>query len=152
MSKRCSKCKKTKALSEFGTRTKSSAKGNKTYVRSLCKRCQYEACKAWQNANREKYNQQQREGRARKKAGIKRKPRQTHEEIVAKQKKRYREDPNFKLCCTLRSRLGMALKHNLKSAARWVARYYCGASRAAFESHSCGMSWDNHGKGEGKWK
>ena len=86
MSKVCKKCKKNKSLTEFGTRTRSTAKGDKTYVRLRCKQCKYEADEAWRKANRERRNQRARESYARRKAGIKRNPRQTPEEILARQK------------------------------------------------------------------
>ena len=158
MSKRCSKCKENKSLTEFYTLKRSTAKGNKVYYQPYCKKCLYEANKAWREANRERRNQQQREGRARKKAGIKRKPRRTHEEAMALQraykKKRRKEDPNFKLRDILRSRLHDALKCNSKSARTLEL---LGASIEHLIQHLesqflPGMSWDNHGKGEGKWQ
>ena len=158
MSKRCSKCKENKVLSEFGTYKIARAKGDKTYVKSRCKRCQKERERAWREANREKHNQRVRESRARKKAGIKRKSRRTHEENMAKKKaymkKRKKEDPNYKLRDNLSCRLRMALKHNLKSARTFellgtTVEHLVQHLEAQFLP---GMNWQNHGRGEGKWQ
>lgn len=157
MSKTCSRCKKDKALSEFGTRIKSTAKGDKIYVFSHCKACDKEKKRVWREANREKHNHRNRESRARKKAGIKRKSRQTHEEILAKhnanRRKRKREDPNFKMCCTLRRRLHHALKGNTKSASTFKL---LGTTVEHLRQHLeaqflPGMNWKNHGRGNDKW-
>ena len=157
MSKTCTKCKKDKALSEFGTRIKSTAKGDKIYVFSRCKPCDKESSITWQKANREKHNQRNREYRARKKARFKRKPRQTHEEIIAKanayRKRRITEDPNFKMCSTLRRRLLHALKGNTKSAS---ALELLGTTVEHLRQHLeaqflPGMNWKNHGRGNDKW-
>ena len=158
MSKRCSKCKEEKSLSEFRTYKIARAKGDKVYYQSHCKRCVYETSKAWEKANRERRNQRARESYARKKAGIKRKPRQTHEERLAKQnaydKKRKKEDPNYKLRHILRARLRNALKHDLKSA-RTLKLLGTTVEHLVKHLESQflpGMSWDNHGSGKDKWQ
>lgn len=157
MSKACTKCKKEKTLNEFYTFTRPSAKGDKTYVRSHCKQCKYERNKIWQKANRDKYRRHVRDAMRRKRAGIKRKLRQTHEEIQAKrnayQKKRRKEDPIYKMRCTLRRRLRKALKGNTKSASTFKL---LGTTVEHLRQHLevqflPGMNWQNHGKGKDKW-
>lgn len=157
MSKTCTKCKKEKALSEFYREKRSSAKGDKSYVRSHCKPCIKESSIAWQKTNRDKYLQQHGETIRRKRAGIKRKPRQTHEERKAYghaySHKRYHEDPNYKLRCTLRRRLLHALKGNLKSASTLKL---LGTTVEHLQQHLeaqflPGMNWKNHGRGKDKW-
>ena len=137
---------------------RNTAKGDRTYVSSQCKPCKYEASKGWRVANRDKYRLHVRDSLRRKRAGIKRKPRQTHEELLAKQasckKKRYLEDPNYKLRCTLRNRLHDALKRNSKSASSLellgtTVEHLCQQLEAQFLP---GMTWENHGQGEGMWQ
>lgn len=158
MSKTCTKCKKEKALGEFHIRSIATAKGDKTYLRSRCKRCKYETVKAWRKVNREKVNQQNREYYTRKKAGIKRKSRQTHEERQARknayEKKRRKEDPNYKLRLILRTRLRDALKRNTKSASTLKL---LGTTVEHLQQHLeaqflPGMNWQNHGLGKDKWQ
>ncbi len=158
MSKVCLKCKEEKSLSEFHIRTIATAKGDKTYVNGVCNRCKYETVKAWRKVNREKCRQQNREYYARKKAGIKRKSRQTHEEIQANgtayKNKRRKKDPNFKLRENLRSRVYHALYGNLKSA-RTLELLSTSVEhlRQHLEVQFLpGMNWGNHGKGEGTWQ
>ena len=154
MSKVCSRCKNEKALSEFYARKLNTAKGLKSYVQSRCKECNNEAKKRWRKANRERRNQRKRERYARKKAGIRRKPRQTHAERMAVRKNRYHNDANFKLICNLRSRLRAALKGNIKSGRTLEL---LGTTVEHLHEHLesqflPGMTWDNHGQGEGKWQ
>ena len=154
MSKVCRVCKEEKALSEFYKCKRNTAKGVTSYVRSRCKECKKEANKAWTKANRERQNQLNREYRARKKSGIKRKLRQTHAERLAYQKNRYHNDANFKIIRTLRTRLHHALKGNTKSDRTLEL---LGTTVEHLHEHLesqflPGMSWDNHGHGEGKWQ
>lgn len=157
MSKTCTKCKKEKALSDFYTYKRNTAKGLKSYVYSRCKQCKYEACRAWAKANRNTYRQSVREAMRRKRAGIKRKSRQTHDEYMAKKyvyrKKRYREDPSYKLSIILRRRLLHALKGNTKSASTLEL---LGTTVEHLRQHLeaqflPGMTWQNHGQGKDKW-
>ena len=158
MSKTCTKCKKEKALGEFYTDKRPSAKGEKVYYRSHCKPCWKESSIAWQKTNRDKYLQQHGETMRRKRAGIKRKPRRTHEELQAKhnayEKKRYHKDPKFKLRKVLCARLRAALKRNTKSASTLKL---LGTTVEHLRQHLetqflPGMTWDNHGQGEGMWQ
>lgn len=157
MSKTCTKCKNKKALSEFYTYKRNTAKGLKSYVYSRCKQCKYEACRAWAKANRNTYRQSVREAMRRKRAGIKRKSRQTHDEYMARKyvyrNKRYREDPSYKLSIILRRRLLHALKGNKKSAS---TLQLLGTTVEHLRQHLEAqflpeMTWENHGQGEGMW-
>lgn len=157
MSKTCTKCKKEKALSEFYTKAVATAKVDKTYVHSWCKQCMKESSISWQKANRDKYLQRNRETKRRKRAGIKRKPRKTHEELQAKhnayEKKRYHKDPKFKLRKVLCARLHDALKRNSKSASTLEL---LGTTVEHLRQHLeaqflPGMNWKNHGRGNDKW-
>ena len=157
MSKTCTRCKKEKALSEFGTYKRSTAKGDKTYVRSHCKLCQNEVSIAWRKANLKRSRQINRKSMTRRRAGLEHKPRQTHEEknayMHAYFHKRYHEDPNFKMCKVLRSRLRHALKGNTKSARTLEL---LGTTVEHLRQHLeakflPGMNWQNHGLGKGKW-
>ena len=154
MSKVCPRCKEEKALSEFYTYKRNTAKGVTCYMDSRCKECKYEATKAWKKANRERRNQVRREYRARKKAGMRRKPRQTHAERLAVRKNRYHNDANYRLRSILSNRLRDALKGNTKSG-RTIELLGTTVEhlRQHLESQFLpGMTWDNHGKGEGKWE
>ena len=157
MSKTCTRCKKEKVLSEFYIDKRNTAKGLKVYYKSRCKPCVKESSIAWQKANRDKYLQQHRETIQRKRAGIKRKPRQTRAETMAKQnayqKKRRKEDPNYKMCRILRCRLHKALKRNTKSASTLDL---LGTTVEHLRQHLevqflPGMNWQNHGQGKDKW-
>ena len=156
MSKVCTKCKNEKSLSEFYTFKRNTAKGLKSYVQTICKECNYEAKKMWVKANRERQNKVGREGYARRKSGIK-KTRQTHAERLAKDrayyKKRYHNDANFRLRKLLRTRLRNAFKRNTKSGRTLEL---LGTTVEHLHEHLesqflPGMSWANHGHGEGKW-
>ena len=158
MSKPCTRCKKEKALGEFHTYKRSSAKGVKTYVRSHCKLCQNEVSLAWRKANLERSRQFNRKSKARRRTGLEHKPRQTHTERLkytrAYINKRYREDPKFKLCQVLRKRLIGALKRNTKSASTLEL---LGTTVEHLRQHLeaqflPGMNWQNHGQGEDKWQ
>ena len=120
---------------------------------SRCKECKYEAKKRWRKANRERLNQVRREYRARKKAGIKR-TRQTHAERLAVRKNRYHNDANYRLRRILSNRLRHALKGNTKSGRTLeLLGTTVEHLRQHLESQFLpGMSWDNHGQGEGKWQ
>lgn len=157
MSKTCTKCKKEKAVAEFYTEAVATAKGDRTYVDSHCKQCKKERSTAYRKANREKRRRQWRESKRRKKAGIKRKPRRTHDEINVYyrtySKKRYYKDPNYKMRKLLRTRLCHALKGNLKAASTLkllgtTVEHLYQHLEAQFLP---GMNWQNHGRGNDKW-
>lgn len=69
--------------------------------------------------------------------------------------KRLRNDPVFKLLQTLRGRVGAAIKKNRgKKAAKTMDLIGCSVQyvRAFLEKQfQPGMTWENHGKGSGKW-
>ena len=150
--KKCKDCKVLKCTDEFYTRKRNTKTGLKTYFQSYCKACQNKTHAEWRNANRAKANARERERYRRKKLGIKRKPRQTHEERMAKSRKyqreyvreRYRSDPAYKLMKNLRSRVWYALKGNSKSAATEALLGICvDECRKYIEAlFTEGMSWD----------
>jgi len=104
----------------------------------------------WQKANRATRNAQQRECRRRKKLGVQRKPRKTHEEFVAYKRKymreRYRSDPTYRLMRNLRNRVRAALQGNSKSAATEALLGICADEcRKYIEAlFTEGMSWDSN--------
>ena len=126
--KTCTSCKVVKLIGAFGTRKSVRKYGYKEYLRSHCKACRYEASAAQRKADPEKFNAQQRARYHRRKQGIKRKPRQTYEKVMAQQAKyrreRRRSDPAFRLLDNLRRRLHLALRGKSKSA-RTIALLGC---------------------------
>lgn len=78
--------------------------------------------------------------------------------INAYERKKRREDPQFRIGKVLRSRIRSAVKRFVKdgSTTGVSAVRHLGCSLAAFVKHleskfSHGMSWENHGNGKGKW-
>ena len=148
--KKCKTCKVLKCTSEFYIRKKNMKTGLKAYIRPSCKACMDKRKSDWLKANRAKRNASQREWRRRKKLGIQRKPLQTHEERMAQKRKyereRYQSDPTFRLLHNLRSRVGLALKGNSKSAATEALLGICvDECRKYIEGlFTEGMSWDSN--------
>lgn len=71
------------------------------------------------------------------------------------QKKKKKEDPNFRIRCNLRTRLWQSLKIN-GAVKQCKFDEYTGCSLDQLRMHleslfTTGMSWDNYGKGDGKW-
>lgn len=148
--KKCTKCNVLKCTSEFYTKKQNAKTGVKTYVQGSCKACMKKKASDRQKANRAKCNVHVRECRRRKKLGIKRKPRKTHEERMAYMRKyereRYRSDPTFRLLSNLRSRVGLALKGKNKSAATEALLGICADEcRKYIEGlFTEGMSWNSN--------
>ncbi len=147
--KKCATCKVLKCTSEFYTCKRNNKTAVKIYVQPSCKTCDKKRVADWQKANRAKRNERMRECRRRKKLGIQRKPRQTHEERKAVQAKYKRErrqsDPTYRLLANLRTRVGHALKGNSKSAATEKLLGICvDECRKYIEAQFVeGMSWDS---------
>lgn len=148
--KTCTKCKVLKSIHEFSTRKVARKFGDRTYVRSHCRACRSKASAARQKADPKKHRAAVRASRQRKKLGIKRKPRQTHEERMAKtvkyRRERYRSDPTFRLLDNLRRRVRTALKGNSKSAAtEALLGISVDECRKYIEAlFTEGMSWDSN--------
>lgn len=73
--------------------------------------------------------------------------------LTAKRMKRMKNDPQFKLVCSLRIRLNKALKRNQKAGSA-ITDLGCSVEflKQYLESKFLsGMTWENHGKGLGKW-
>ena len=119
--KTCTQCKVSKSISEFSKQKGMKRKDGtqKEYIKSQCKVCMTKKLMEYREVNLEKFRKSNRESMRRKKAGIKRPPAQSWEEIKAKQREymrnRYQTDENFRITKRLRARLRHALKGNLKS-------------------------------------
>jgi len=148
--KKCKDCNVLKCTSEFYTRKQNTKTGVKTYFHGSCKACMNKRSADWNKANRAKFNKQNRESKRRKKLGIQRKPRQTHEEKMAYNRKyvreRRRSDPTFRLLHNLRERVRNVLKGNSKSAATEALLGICADEcRKYIEGlFTEGMSWDSN--------
>lgn len=73
--------------------------------------------------------------------------------LTAKRMKRMKSDPQFKMVCSLRIRLNKALKRNQKAGSA-IKDLGCSIEflkKYLEDKFSPGMTWDNHGKGLGKW-
>ena len=142
--KKCKDCNVLKCTGDFYQKKQNTKTGVKTYVHSYCKPCMKKRTSDRQKANRVKCNKQKRESKQRRKLGIKRKPRQTHEERLAKLRERRRSDPTYRLLKNLRSRLWHALHGNSKSAATRELLGICvDECRKYIEAQFTeGMSWD----------
>jgi len=70
-------------------------------------------------------------------------------------KRRIMTDISFKIACNLRSRLGGAIRSQ-KAGKKTSMKQYLGCSLGEFcdyleKRFLPGMTWDNHGQGDGKW-
>ena len=145
-------------ISEFGRIKKNIKTGLRTYINNLCKVCKRKrerermAAKRADPDFRKKQNAKCRASYHRKKRGIKRPPRQTHEEKMAKMRKYMRErrqnDSSFRILHNLRNRLRNALKGNSKSArTRELLGISVEECRQHIEAQFLeGMSWENYGE------
>ena len=147
--KTCTKCNKTKALTEF---YKDSSK--RDGLNSRCKVCHNAAIKKWQQNNPEKRraslrkhyqnNREKRNASSRKRSKrpeVKKKKRARHRE-------RYHTDPQYRIKKILRSRLRRALKGKNKSA-RTMKLVGCSIPHLMEhlkKQFSPGMTWENQGK------
>lgn len=94
----CSKCGVTKFVSEYYK-----AKDEKFGVSGTCKECHKKIMKAYHSQNRDKNNKAQKKWRGKNKQ-------KSNTRVCAYQKKRYREDPVFKLKKIIRTRIYDAIK------------------------------------------
>jgi len=76
-------------------------------------------------------------------------------DAVERRRRRLARDPVFRMICSLRSRLGVALE---QAKARKSARFHAligtttdGLRRHLEAQFAPGMSWENHGLGRDKW-
>ena len=147
--KTCTGCEQTKALTEFG---KDSYK--RDGLQSRCKACKNASNKKWKQNNRGKYNATQRiwrKNNREKSRASNRKSQQRPEykkKRRARRRERYRTDPQYKLECNLRSRVGMALKGKFKSAPTMtlLGCSYTHAKDHLEKQFQPGMTWENQGK------
>jgi len=158
--KTCSKCKQTKAFTEFH---KQSEKPDG--LRSRCKVCRKEfyqnnrekinaRVSKWQKNNREKKNANNRRWRKNNREKYRASQRKSHQrpeykkKTNAREKKRYRTDPVYRIKRILSSRLRSALNGSIKSASTMKL---VGCSVQHVKDHlekqfQPGMTWENHGK------
>ena len=146
--KTCTKCNKCKALTEFSKRS-----NRPCGLASQCKVCMNAATKKWQQKNREKYNAGQRKWRQNNRekhnaSSLKRSKRPEYKKRAnARNKERYRTDPQYRLAKNLRSRVHNVLKGNVKSAPTMTM---LGCSFMHLQDYLekqflPGMTWENHG-------
>lgn len=112
---------------------------NRIYYRNNCERLK-SSTKQYRLSNLDRMNKSSREWRERNRAQVRRR-----QSIYERQRRA--SDPNFKLRCTLRRRLGMALSRNQKSGS---ALTLLGCSIPDFKIYleskwEAGMTWENYG-------
>ena len=144
-SKVCSSCKKEKHLSKFRFLNKT-----KNYYQSLCKDCAKEQYNSYKNKNLEKVLLQQRivnqKWRDRIRAEYRRRTRN-------RRKERMQETYLLRILATISSRITRATKgktptHYEKLLGYSIVNDLIPALELLFKE---GMSWENYGKGPGKW-
>lgn len=151
-SKTCNKCGKEKNIHNFNKKTKN----GKHYLKSQCKSCESEYIKKYYEKNKETIKQYQKKWRQENEQGLKERSKQYYEnnkekvnkKNIQRQKIRYQEDINYRLTCSLRSRLRDVLKGKNKSQ---KTMDILGCSKEELREHleaqfTKGMSWDNYGK------
>lgn len=158
--KTCSKCKQTKAFTEFHKQSKKT-----DGLRSHCKVCRKEyyqnnwekinaKVSKWQKNNREKKNANSRRWRKNNREKYRASQRKSiqrpeyKKKVNARAKERYRTDPVYRIKRILSSRLRSALNGNIKSASTMKL---VGCSVQHVKDHlekqfQPGMTWENHGK------
>ncbi len=75
------------------------------------------------------------------------------EEVYRKRRDKLNSDLNFKLSCNLRSRLANAVRNDQKAGSA-IADLGCSIEDLKIHLEARwqpGMSWENYGKGKGKW-
>lgn len=144
--KHCTKCKFTKALTEFNKKS-----GSKDGFSSYCKTCNQAYLKSWNSINKEqkklnriKWDSDNREYLREKK----RKYKEANQLKINKlERERKKTDLQFRLACSLRVRFAKALKKNSKGGSA-VLDLGCSIEelKTYLESKfQPGMSWDNYG-------
>jgi len=140
----CKGCNQSKALTEFSKHCR-----KHDGLASRCKVCRNAQNKKWAQNNREKVRKYKQNNREKANAAN-RKSRQRPEakkKRNARARERYRTDPQFKLECNLRSRVGMALKGKAKSA-RTMELVGCSSPHLMDHLEKQflpGMTWENYG-------
>ena len=132
--KTCTKCKQTKAFTEFNKRSRS-----RDGLSYRCRMCHNIASLTWGQNNRDKVHASQK--KYRDKPEIKKR-------LNAQRRKRRKTDTNFRLLRNLRSRLRKALKGKNKSASTIIL---LGCSIPHLIDHLTkqfqpGMTWENKGE------
>ena len=139
--KECNGCHEVKSLSEFNKHRsfkdglspscrKCHKKHNALWRKRNRLRC-IKRTKEWQINNRDKVNENRREYSS----------------------KRYNNDINFKLSCTLRTRINSAISRGYKAGSA-ISDLGCSIEyfKKYIESQFLdGMSWKNYGSGDGRW-
>ena len=147
--KTCTKCNKSKALTEFSKESR-----GRDGLNTRCKVCKKAYCKKWYQNNLEKERARGRkyyENNPEKRRAYNRKRSkrpETKKRNNARQRERMKTDPVFKLKRTLRTRIWDALKGRYKSASTMKL---LGCSIPHLKDHLekqflPGMTWENHGK------
>ena len=126
--KRCPECRQTKPVSEY-YRTEGRYDGLSSY----CKVCVAEQNRQYRKANLEKITERQ----------------------VAYQRERHRTDPAYKLVMRFRRRFRNWFKHNGTEKTSSIPQII-GCTPQEMRDHieaqfQPGMTWENHGFGEGCW-
>jgi hypothetical protein len=161
--KTCTKCNKTKQLTEFYKRSASS-----DGFAYRCKVCTNAATKKykqnnpekaraltrkWKQNNREKCRARDRKryenNREKCRASVRKRQKrpEVRKKINARNRERYRTDPLYRIKTILRARLGMALKGKVKSAKtmKLLGCSYSHAQNHLEKQFLPGMTWENHG-------
>ena len=146
--KTCTKCNKSKALTEFYKRS-----DRPCGLKSRCKVCMNARKKKWKQNNPEKVNATNRkwqQNNPEKARASRRKSQQRPEykkRLSARRKERYRTDPLYRIKRILRTRLRHALKGNSKSVStmKLLGCSYSHAKDHLEKQFQPGMTWENHG-------
>jgi hypothetical protein len=147
--KYCSGCEQTKELTEFGKHS-----GHRDGLASRCKVCKTASAKKYLENNREKERARKRKYLENNPEKVRASKRKSNQRPEAKKKRRawHRErrktDPQFRLACNLRSRVGMALKRKNKSAKtmKLLGCSYMHLQDYLTMRFQPGMTWENYGK------
>lgn len=142
----CTKCKQTKAFTEFHKRSSTPCG-----LTSRCKVCRNASVKKWQQNNREKVKENGRKWAQTNREKVnalnrKRRKRPKYKKRRnARERERNNTDPQFRLAKNLRSRLWYALKGKTKSASTMAL---LGCTVAYLIKHlesqfQPGMTWEN---------
>lgn len=117
----CTNCNVCKPKSNYGKKKHHKRKDGSQgiLIRSCCNVCRAKKQKERRAANPEKCRRINRESKARRKAGLRRKPVESWEERKAKdreyERRRYQTDEKYRILKRLRTRLSKALRGNSKS-------------------------------------
>ena len=156
----CTKCKQTKAFTEFSKRSRS-RDGLQTRCK-VCRKTYYQTnrekanakAKKWAQTNRERVNANNRKyyqnNREKKRASLRKRSKrpEAKKRRNARLKKRYHTDPQYRLACNLRSRVHDALKGKNKSASTMamLGCSYTHVMEHLEKQFQPGMTWENQGE------